>query len=76
MDTNADGIVTADEIDALPPPAGVGNVSGRLETAKELQAVVHVGVRISGDLNSDGKDERTLEKSVAPPLLNFRTPRL
>lgn len=75
MDTNLDGFVTAEEIDAVLPPGGVGDASGTLNTAKELREVVYIQIQMTVDLNKDGVKERSLQKNITPPLLNFRTPR-
>lgn len=76
MDTDSDGIVTALEIDGTLSPVGVGNGNDQLETPDELRAVVYINVFLNIDINHDGDVERTLNKNITPPLLNFRSPRL
>lgn len=67
MDTNADGILTEEEMDS--------NHNGLLDTPLERRAVVYLTMDVRFDINEDGVIERTLEKNITPPLLDFRTAR-
>ncbi len=64
-----DGLISAEEIDMVPPPTGHGNRDGSLDTKDELRYIVSVYVEIGYDKNGDGLEEARLKTELAPPLL-------
>lgn len=68
-DTNANGIVTGAEIDAV---ANGGNGDGQIDTAAERNAVVTVSVSLAEDRNRDGTPDSSLSTEVLPPLVYLK----
>ncbi len=68
-DTNNDGLVSVQEIDA---PANGGNGTGRIDNAAELKAIVTAALSIDVDANRDGKPDASMSTEIMPPMLYLK----
>lgn len=64
-----DGVVSAGEMDAALPPAGMGDRNGLLDTVNERRYITSIRFALAVDRNKDGKNDYALETDVYPPLL-------
>lgn len=69
----ADGIITAVEMDMTDPPLGMGDRSGSLDTRDERRYITAIRVGIGEDRNQDGEPDHELETDILPPLLPLRS---
>lgn len=72
IDLDADGIITAYEMDWVLPASGHGNRSGAIDTPDELKYIVTIYLEIGLDGNGDGVEDFRLRAEYAPPLLTLK----
>jgi len=68
-----DGVISAVEMDAVLPPAGMGNRNGALDLVNERRYITSIRLALAVDRNKDGKDDYALETDVYPPLLPLKS---
>lgn len=68
-----DGIISAAEMDAVLPAAGMGNRSGSLDLANERRYLTQIRFRLGLDKNKDGIQDALVETDVYPPLLPLKS---
>lgn len=73
IDSDANGVITAAEMDSVLPAAGMGNNNGGLDLANERRYITSVRARLGLDENKDGKLDYAVESEVYPPLLPLKS---
>jgi len=73
IDLSGDGVVSAAEMDAALPPAGLGDANGLLDTPNERRYITSIRLALAVDRNEDGKNDYALETDVYPPLLPLKS---
>lgn len=68
-----DGVIAAIEMDAVPPPAGMGDRDGVLDLANERRYITSIRLALAVDRDKDGKNDYALETDVYPPLLPLKS---